>query len=193
KLLRNEGFLDLLINYPRPKKTFVIADEVEDVVDSQWLIRGGAGKEYKPEDYLTAFARFVRENPEKIESIQILLNRPKDWGTDALTQLRHRLAATPERFTMDNLQKAHAAHYGKALVEIISMVKHAADGLEPLLTAEERVDRAVTKISTGRSLTTEQQRWMDRIRQHLITNLSISQDDFELLPMFEREGGWGNA
>src|SRR5438093_1373892 len=60
QLLRNEGFLDLLINYPRPKKTFVIADEVEDVVDSQWLIRGGAGKEDKPEDYLTAFARFLR-------------------------------------------------------------------------------------------------------------------------------------
>jgi len=191
KLLRHEGLLDLLVDYPRPKKTFVIADEVEDVVDSQWLIRGGAGKEYRPEDYLTAFARFVRENPEKIEAIQILLNRPKDWGTDALTELRQKLSAA--RFTVDNLQKAHAAHYGKALVEIISMVKHAADGLEPLLTAEERVDRAVTKITAGRTLSPEQQRWMDRIRHHLVTNLSISQDDFHLLPIFARDGGWGKA
>src|SRR2546427_10172806 len=103
KLLRHEGFLDLLLDYPRPKKTFVIADVVEDVVDSQWLIRGGAGKEYRPEDFLTAFARFVRENPEKIEAIQILLNRPKDWGTDALAELRQKLSATPERFSVDNL------------------------------------------------------------------------------------------
>ena len=73
------------------------------------------------------------------------------------------------------------------------MVKHAADTMEPLLTAEERVDQAVTKITTGRSLNDEQQRWMDRIREHLITNLSISQDDFDSLPIFEREGGWGRA
>src|SRR5207253_2382024 len=175
---------------PHHELTFVIADEVEDIVGSQWLIRGGAGKEYRPEDYLTAFARFVRENPEKIEAIQILLNRPKDWGTDALTELRQKLQARPEQFTVEKLQKAHTAQYGKALVEIISMVKHAADGLAPLLTAEERVDRAVTKITTGRSLTADQQKWMDRIRQHLITNLSISQDDFDLLPIFTREGGW---
>jgi type I restriction enzyme R subunit len=192
KLLRDEGFLDLLVNYPRPNKPFVIADEVEDIVGSEWLIRGGAGKEYKPEDYLTAFATFVRENPDKIEAIQILLNRPRDWGTDALAELRQKLATAPEKFTVDNLQKAHAAQYSKALVEIISMVKHAADGLEPLLTAEERVDRAVTKLMAGRSLTDDQRRWMDRIRQHLVANLSISQDDFHL-PIFEREGGWGKA
>jgi type I restriction enzyme R subunit len=193
KLLRNERFIDLLINYQRPTKTFVIADAVDDVVDSRWLIRGPAGKEYKPEDYLTAFARFVRENPEKVEAIQILLHRPKDWGTDALAELREKLKSAPERFTEDNLQKAHKALYSKALVEIISMVKHAADTMQLLLTAEERVDRAVTKITSGRSLTSEQARWMDRIRQHLIANLSISQDDFDLLPIFEREGGWGRA
>jgi type I restriction enzyme R subunit len=193
KLVRNAGFIELLINYKRAKKTFVVADTVEDIVGSQWLIRGAAGMEYKPEDYLTAFAQFVRENPEKIQAIQILLNRPKDWGTDSLTELRQKLATTPERFTVDNLQKAHTAQYGKALVEIISMVKHAADTLEPLLTAEERVDRAVTKITAGRSLTEEQRRWMDRIREHMITNLSISQDDFDLMPIFNREGGWGRA
>jgi type I restriction enzyme R subunit len=193
KLLRNDGFQDLLVNYERARSPFVIAEEVEDIVGSEWLIRGAAGKEYKPEDYITAFAEYVRANPEKIQAIQILLNRPKDWGTDALTELRQKLAVTPERFTVDNLRKAHTAQYGKALVEIISMVKHAADALEPLLTAEERVDRAVTKITAGRTLTEEQQRWMDRIREHMITNLSISQDDFDLMPIFNREGGWGRA
>jgi hypothetical protein len=36
------------------------------------------------------------------------------------------LATAPEKFTVENLQKAHAIQYGKALVEIISMVKHAS-------------------------------------------------------------------
>jgi type I restriction enzyme R subunit len=193
KLLRDENFSDLLVTYKRPKKTFIVADTVEDVVGSEWLIRGANGKEYRPEDYLTAFARFVRNNPDKIDAIQILLYRPKQWGTDALTELRAKLKAAPERFTEENLQKAHKALYSKALVEIISMVKHAANTMELLLTAEERVDHAVIKITAGRSLTPEQAKWMDRIRHHLITNLSIGQNDFDLLPIFEREGGWGKA
>jgi type I restriction enzyme, R subunit len=59
KLLRDEKFSDLLVTYKRPKKTFIVADTVEDLVGSEWLIRGANGKEYRPEDYLTAFARFV--------------------------------------------------------------------------------------------------------------------------------------
>src|SRR5438270_4180127 len=47
-------------------------------------------------------------------------------STDALTELRLKLTATPERFTLDNLERAHAARYHKNLVDIISMVKHAA-------------------------------------------------------------------
>ena len=38
--------------------------------------------------------QFVKENPEHIEAIRILLDRPKDWGTDALSELKKKLAAT---------------------------------------------------------------------------------------------------
>ena len=63
-----------------------------------------------------------------MEAIRILLDRPRDWGTDALAELqREARATTPQRFTVENLQKAHAVRYHKALVDIISMVKHAAD------------------------------------------------------------------
>ena len=53
--------------------------------------------------------------------------------------------------------------------------------------------RAVRKITASRALGAEQAMWMDRIRQHLVENLSISQSDFELLPIFEGEGGWSRA
>jgi type I restriction enzyme R subunit len=185
-----EAVLDLHIKCKRP---IVVADIVEDIVASEWLIRDATGKEYKPEDYLTAFARFVRDNSANVEAIQILLYRPKDWGADALAELRQKLQIAPERFTEENLQKAHEALYGKALVEIISMVKHAADTMELLHTAEERVGRAIAKITSGLALNGEQAMWMDRIRQHLVANLSISQSDFELAPIFEREGGWSRA
>ena len=122
-----------------------------------------------------------------------MLGRPQDWGTDALNELRHKLAAARERFTTENLEKAHAACYGKSLVDIISMVKHAAREQEPLLTSAERVERAFRLISVGQAFAPEQQRWLDRIREHLVANLTIERKDFNVLPIFARDGGWSRA
>jgi hypothetical protein len=149
KLLRDKTFQDLLVNYPRRQRVFLVATDSVDTVSSSWLVRGTDGKEYKPEDYLSVFARFVRENPAQVEAIRILLNRPKDWNTTALTELRQKLAAAPQRFTRENLRKAHEIHYRKALIDIISMVKHAANEQEPLYTAGDRVKLAMAKMTTG--------------------------------------------
>jgi len=192
-LLRNENFQDLLVNYPRPARSFIISYETVDTVSSRLLIRDPAGNEYKPEDYLLAFSKFVKENPEHIEAIRILLDRPAEWGTDAIGELRKKLAATRFGFTVERLQKAHEAQYHKALVDIISMVKHAAREEEPLLTAEERVNRVLDRMALSSSLTAEQQQWLDRIRAHLIENLSISTSDFDIIHIFSSEGGWGKA
>ncbi|OGV84309.1 MAG: restriction endonuclease subunit R, partial [Lentisphaerae bacterium RIFOXYB12_FULL_60_10] len=192
-LLRDKTFQDLLQNYPRKPRVFYVTYATEDKVSSEWLLRDGAGDGWKPEDYLTAFARFVQENAARIEAIRILLDRPQQWGTDALVELRKTLATAPQRFTVENLQRVHAVRYHKALVDIISMVKHAASDQEPLLTAAERVDRAMATITAGRTFKPEQQRWLDRIREHLITNLTIDREDFDALPIFTRDGGWGVA
>jgi type I restriction enzyme R subunit len=192
-LLRKPDFQDLLVNYPRAPRTFIVGYEVQDEVSSAWLVRGLDGKEYKPEDYLAAFARFVKENPAHVEAIEILLDRPRGWSTEALGELRQKLNATNERFTVDNLQKAHKVSYDKALVDIISMVKHAARDQEPLYTAPERVKRAFETVTAGKHFSDEQQKWLDRIRDHLVENLSIDRDDFENVPVFTRFGGWGRA
>lgn len=193
KLLRNKQLQDLLVNYKRPKKVFLVADSVTDEVTSEWLIRGADGKEYRPADYLAEFSRFVKENPDHIEAIRILLDRPKAWSTEALSELRTKLRTTPLRFDEATLQKAHKLRYHKALADIISMVKHAAREAEPLLTAEERVDRALRTVVGSRTFTASQQKWIDRIRQHLVVNLTVGRDDFDYLPVFADFGGWGKA
>jgi type I restriction enzyme R subunit len=193
KLLRDHDFQKLLVNYERARPHFIIAHEAADEVSSRVLIRDAAGNEYKPEDYLAAFARFVSENPDRIEAIRILLNRPKDWSTNALTELRRKLATTPEHFTEENLRRAHAARYNRALVDIISMVKHAAKEEEPLMSAAERVGRALRRLAIGHKFTSEQQQWLERIRSHLVENLSISRDDFDIVPVLSNPGGWKPA
>lgn len=192
-LLRDPAFQRLLVEYKRPPKTFYIAYGVDDTVSSEWMAREADGTYLQPEDYLHAFERFVRENPEHVEAIRILLDRPRDWNPAALSELRQRLRTTPERFTEDQLQKAHQIHYQRALVDVISMVQHAADEARPLLTAEERVNLAIARLKRGRAFTAEQVAWLDKVREHMIANLSIDRNDFDALPIFADRGGWGKA
>ena len=193
KILRDSDFQKLLQDYPRPPRGFIVAPEVIDTVSSEWLIRDGRGQEYKPEDYLKAFVAFVRENSDDVAAISILLERPQGWGTEPLRELRDALAQAPEHFTWPNLERAFRVGKHKALVDIISMVKSAGLDSSPLYTAEERVDHAVQRVTAERDLTDDQAKWMQYIRDHLIQNLSIDQEDFELAPVLSRPGGWSKA
>jgi type I restriction enzyme, R subunit len=193
KTLRDPDFQRLLEEYPHPQRMFIVASQVTDTVSSEWLIKGGDGSQYKPEDYLKAFAAFVRDEAEKIDALSVLLSRPSDWKPEALIALRDALKTAPEHFTEANLERAHQAAYHKALVDIISMVKHAAVDTAPLLTAQERVEAAMQQVIAGRDLSDEQAAWLERIRLHLIENLSIDREDFSLIPVLSDHGGWGNA
>lgn len=188
RILRDPAFQDLLENYPRAHSPFIVAESVEDEVVSGYLIHTANGRMVRPDDYLIAFERFVRDNPEHIEAIRILLDRPSDWGTEALHQLRNKLASRPEGFTEPRLRQA----YGHELADIISIVKHAAKG-EPLLSAGDRVSRAIASVRADKTFTPEQERWLNLIANHLVENLAIEQEDFNLIT-FSREGAsWGRV
>ena len=193
KLLRDPEFQDLLVNYPRPPRTFLVAVETKDEVTSEWLIKGATGQEFRPTDYLKAFETFVQSNAEQVEAISILLSRPHAWGAKALKELRRALAQAPERFTEANLQKAFEIAHHKALADIISMVKRAALEASPLMTAEQRVQEAIERVVAGREFSVEQAKWLDYIRQHLVANLSIEADDFDNVPVLANRGGLGRA
>jgi type I restriction enzyme R subunit len=193
ELLRNPAFQDLLVNFKRPERTFLKGYEVQDQVQSAWMVRDAEGNEYKPEDYLAAFAKFINEHRSDIEAVQILLDRPADWNVEVLAELRSKLAATSLRFNEDRLQKAHEIAYHKAMADIISMVKHAAEAEQELYNAQERVQRAMMRITGSQKFTPEQMEWLERVRMHLIENLSISRDDFDDMPVFSHAGGWGRA
>lgn len=189
KTLRDKAFQELLHSYPRAKSSFLIGYDVVDTVTSEWIFRVGEDV-VKPEDYLLSFERFVQENPEHIEAIEILLKRPKDWKTDALNELRHKMKKS--QFKEQELQKAHKIVYGKALADIISMVKHAT-AQSDILSASERVERAMGTFMNGKTFTEDEIKWLELVREHLTENLTIDVEDFEYAPIFERVGGKSKA
>ena len=85
-LLRDKDFQDLLVNYPRPKKVFLKGYEINDTVEDEVMFRVGRNYQ-KPEDYLKLFEQFVKNNPEQIEAIEILLSRPKGWNTSGMVKI----------------------------------------------------------------------------------------------------------
>ncbi len=187
-LLGNKQFQEAVMNYPKAPKTFIVAYETKDEVSSEYVFKTLDGKELRPADYLKEFEQFVKKNPEKIQAIKILLERPKDWGTEPLTELRKKLEQTPQRFTENNLRRA----YHNELADIISIIKHAAKNKQ-LLTAEERVGHALETVSKGKKFTTEQEKWLELIKNHLIENLAVDKKDFQTIPIFTRQGSWKTA
>src|SRR5262249_133229 len=161
-------------NYPRATKDFFVTETKPDVVTSEYVFRTTDGRDLKPADYLVAFERFVRENPDHIEALSILLSRPKGFHTSDLFKLTKSLAARPEKFTEENLRRA----YQNELADIISIIKHAAKG-EPLLSAQERVDRAIARVKQGREFTPLQEKWLEMIRDHLLRNIVVEKADFQ--------------
>ena len=189
KLLRNPDFQKLLLEYPRAKRSFLTTIEDKDMVTSQKLER--YGKFDNAEDYLDAFEKFVKANADKVAALSVLLQHPKDWRPAVMDELKR--AVSQQGFSTDKLQQAHRAKGFKALADVISIVKHAAAQQAPLLTAEERVNQAMDKFLNAHKLTPEQMQWLSLVREHLVKNLSMDEEDFDLTPLLGMRGGKAKA
>lgn len=187
KILNNKDFQKLLVAYKRPPTSFYIAREQEDTVYSEPVFSVG-DRYLKPAEYLTAFTEFVKEHKHDLEAMKIVLEKPKGWNTQVLRELRKLLLQN--HFQEADLRKAHNLVYHKSLVDIISMIKHA-DNKEPLLSVNERIDKAIEKVFGDKILDSAQQEWISYIKEHLITNLTLEEDDFNDMPVFENHGGLG--
>lgn len=187
RILNDKKFQELLLHYKRARSYFIVAHNVEDEVSSQMVFEAGE-KYLKPLEYLEAFAEFVKGNREKIEAVKILLERPKEWKTAVLKELRSELLKN--HFPEASLKRATQLVHKKHLPDIISIIKNAAKN-EPLLEVNERIDNAIEKIFAGKKITDEQSAWLLYIKEHLIQNLTLDKEDFEYSPILERHGGWG--
>jgi len=189
-ILRNKDFQKLLIDYDRAKAPFYVAYGNVDSVVSDYVFKYNENN-LKPADYLIAFSKFVHENKSKIDALSILFSNPRKWNTQALKEIRQILKKNS--FDEEQVRKAHEQSGHKSMADIISMLKNADNETNPLLTAEERVNRAIESLTKGHTFTPEQLQWLDYIREHLVINLAIEKDNFDLVPVLERHGGLTKA
>ncbi len=194
RILSDPDFQEAIQEYERNPRVFIEAPEAVDIVTSEYLFKTTDGRALKPDEYLKIFDDYVTNNPDQVTAIQILLNRPKEFNTAHLRELRKVLESRPERFTEKNLSRARRIRqpYVKELADIISLIREAI--YEDDSSPDERAYEAINVIrqEIGDRLTPAQEKWLEMIRSYLPINLIISREDFRM-PPFSRMGGWDKA
>lgn len=198
-----------------PKLRNAILDtkaSLEQVIDEQTkdkLLRAGfdAGALENARSMLTSFRQFIEDHKDEIEALKVLYSRPYRAGLryGQVKELAAAIQRPPHLLHPERLWQAFEAvepqkvkaHGGKQLVDVIALVRHALDPdsvLAPVgLTVEERYQQWLgEQAAAGVRFTPEQRRWLDAIKDHIATSLSIERDDLDEVP-FNQIGGLGRA
>ncbi|MCO6457477.1 MAG: DEAD/DEAH box helicase family protein [Pirellulaceae bacterium] len=191
---------------------------LEQVIDEQTpdqLLRAGFDAEAleKAKSMLTSFRKFIEENKDEIEALQVLYSVPYRAGLKFrhVKELAAKLNQPPffvdpnrpesllrlwQAFEVVEPDKVRGKG-GKQLVDVIALVRHAIDPNTPLapvgMTVEERYQRWIAdQQAAGVEFTADQRKWLDAIKDHIASSLAIEQDDLEDVP-FNSIGGLGRA
>ncbi len=198
----NPKFRDRLANVRRS------LEQVIDEVSQDTLLQAGfdGSALAKARTLVTSFKKFIEDNKDELEAIRVFYSRPKRLGlrfqhvkelAEALK--RPPLSAAPERVwsAFQAVEpKAVKGQWGK-LVDVIALVRHAVEPGEPIVpftqTVEVRFRQWLAdRRAAGVKFTADQTRWLEAIRDHVASSLSINAEDFEYAP-FAQLGGLGRA
>jgi len=123
------------------------------------------GKNTTPEDYITGFERFVRENMNQVPALIAVTQRPRDLTRKELSELAGLL--DEKNYSEAMLRAAYGrARNADIAAHIIGFVRQAALG-DPLIPYATRVDNAIVKIEASRPWTQKQKEWLRRIGRAL--------------------------
>jgi type I restriction enzyme, R subunit len=121
----------------------------------------GYGTTDRPEDFLTSFENFVRENVNKLAALQAVVQRPRELTRNDLKALR--MAFDQQGFSEANLRSAwKQAKNEDIAASIVGFIRQAALG-DPLLPWADRVKIAIDRIMKGGNWSALQRKWLERI------------------------------
>jgi len=156
-----------------------------------------------------SFEQFIAQHKDEITALQILYSRPTraPLKFEDVQLLADALHAPPVNIDEGALWQAYAtlrkdkvkgAKQRRLLTDLVSLVRFAMQQTNELVPYPERVQAnfkawlAQHQQTDNNPFTTEQQHWLEMIRDHIAANLGIEIDDFEYAP-FNAQGGLGKV
>lgn len=147
----------------------------------------GYGSASKPEDFLSGFTAFIRNNINTIAALKVVVQRPRDLTRAQLKELR--LALDRENYSEANLRRAWAdAKNEEIAASIIGFVRQAAIG-DALIPYEDRVRAAMRRILASRAWTEPQRKWLARIGEQVAKEVIVDREALDAEP-FSSDGGF---
>lgn len=181
-----------------------------DIISQDEVLEASFSEDAKSraKDLVESFEQFIKDNKDEITALQILYNRPykERLNFEHLKELSEIINAPPYLMNRSQLWQAYAALEkskvkgadGKRLLtDLVSLVRFAMHEENELVPFPERVNInfkawLASQENAGQSFNQEQLWWLEKIRDHIASNLSIDTDDFEYAP-FSSEGGLGKV
>ena len=186
------------------------AEQTIDTVTIDTVTQKGfdAAARKKAAGLVKTFRDYIEQHRAEIAALQILYSRPyKQRLTEPmLKELEQKLQETNATWNEESLWKAFAATApekvrGRSAVnrfaDLVPLVRFALEQQPVLQPFAESVDERFDvwlkeKSKTGAAFTPDQLAWLNLIRDHIATSLSIEPDDFDYAP-FSQQGGLGKA
>ncbi len=174
------NFLDEKIYAYKPQ---FISDHPDMVME----VSRGYGKMEKPDDYIESFRKFLDENKNQVNAIAIICNKPQELDRKSLKELK--LLLDDKGFTASNLNTAWKSVKNIDIAaDIIAYIRTLSIGTE-LISPEERIKKAITKIKQKKSWNAIQTKWIERFERQLVAETILTKQDLDLSP-FVDEGGF---
>lgn len=185
RLLAHAELFKMLARFkPDGRRSVVISDHEDELLEHS----RGYGKGSKPEDYLDAFADYVKTNLNEIAALNIVCTRPKELTREGLKSLR--LTLDREGFTTQQLNTAVSQMTNEEITaDIISLIRRYAIG-STLISHEARIRRAVDKLKKAHKFSKQELNWITRMEKYLMEESVLNVTVFDEDGRFKAQGGF---
>lgn len=184
KIINNNALMEYL-DEKYSSDEVIIVSEAKDKLISHTR---GYGKGKKPEDYIQEFKKYIEENKNKVQALEVVCTRPQDLTKESLKQLRAIL--DNNGFNEEYLKTAWKdLKHEEIVADIIAFIRQQALG-SPLESNEERVKRAVARIKREYYLTRSQENWINRIEKVMLKEVVIDKETLDTGAFKAQSGGF---
>jgi type I restriction enzyme R subunit len=216
KPLANPDLRHLILSLKQQKELVI------DTVTQDRVLEAGFSEaaRQRAEALVQSFEAFITQHRDEITALQILYNRPTKAPLkfEDLRRLADTLQAPPHLWTESQLWQAYAAldkskvkgaSRRRILTDLVSLVRYAMHQENELVPYPEKVmanfkawlaqQETTPSLASagegpgeGRRFTDEQRWWLEKMAEHIASNLGIEAEDFGYAP-FDQRGGLGRV
>jgi len=204
KPLSNPTLRTLIVTLKQQKELVIDTVTQDRVLEASF---SEAARE-RAQGIVQSFEAYIQEHRDEITALQILYNRPTKAPLkfEDLKALADTLQAPPHLWTESQLWQAYAAldqskvkgaSRRRILTDLVSLVRYAMHQENELVPYPERVAAnfkawMAQQQAAGKAFTDEQRWWLEKMAEHIASNLGIEAEDFGYAP-FDQRGGLGRV